>query len=340
MMMKRVLILMTIVLCFGCNNNKPDVSGITVNTKLERLDQFMFAKMDTSRIEESVKEMYRQFPFFAHDFVSNILGLPPVTDSSTAGITYSEMKRFMRLTRPLYDSIAPKFRNTSALEEKLKDGFRHVKYYYPAYNIPRLVAYVGPFDAPAVAMTPASVGIGLQLFAGKNFSFYATNEGQELYPMYISRRFEPQFIPAAVMNTVIQDLYPDQSPGRPLIEQMIIKGREWYLLDKLLPDEEDSIKTGYTLKQLKWANANEGLIWNFFLQNNDLYTTEPVFIKNFMGEAPYTEGMPEQSPGNIGQWVGWQIVKAYAANNPDMKPDEIMKQDPKDIFSKAKYKPR
>ena len=337
--MKRLLIALIVFTWLGCNDNNPDVSGIQVDTKLERLDRFMFEQMDTSSMEASLNELHRRYPYFAGDFVSNILGLPPVTDSAAA-ITYSEMKRFMQLTRPLFDSIAPTFRNTSEIEEKLNDGFRHVRYYFPAYQVPKLVAYIGPFDAPAVAVMPASIGVGLQLFAGKNFSFYATPQGQELYPMYISRRFEPQYIPAAVMNAVIQDLYPDHSAGRPLIEQMILKGREWYLLDKFLPEEEDSIKTGYTQKQLKWTNTNEGLIWNFFLQNNDLYTTEPVFIKNFMGEAPYTEGMPGESPGNIGQWVGWQIVKAYAANNPEMTPADIMKQDPKEIFSKAKYKPR
>jgi hypothetical protein len=340
--MKRKFVICMIISCLGCNDGNPDVSGIRANVKIERFDRYLFERFDTSRITESVNKMYQEYPYFASDFVTNILGLPPVNGNmdSSAMITYNELKRFINLTRPLHDSLSGKFRNMGELEEELKTGFRHVKYYYPGYNVPRLVAYIGPFDAPAVAVTPQSIGIGLQLFAGKEFSFYTSTQGQELYPMYISRRFEPQYITPSVMNAVIQDLYPDQSTGRPLVEQMIIKGKEWYLLDKLIPEAEDSIKTGYTAKQLKWAEANEGVIWNFFLQNNDLYTTEPVFIKNYMGEAPYTEGMPEQSPGNIGQWVGWQIVKAYAENHPEMKPDDIMKQDPKKIFSEAKYKPR
>jgi len=107
-----------------------------------------------------------------------------------------------------------------------------------------------------------------------------------------------------------------------------------------LPETADTLKTGYTGKQLEWCRANEGVIWNFFLQHSDLYTTEPMFIKNYLGEAPTTDGMPAQAPGNIGQWVGWQIVNTYASNHPEMTPDSIMKADPKIIFKESKYKPR
>ena len=34
---------------------------------------------------------------------------------------------------------------------------------------------------------------------------------------------------------IVDDLFPDQSNGKPLIEQMVEKGKQWYLLDKFLP---------------------------------------------------------------------------------------------------------
>jgi hypothetical protein len=121
---------------------------------------------------------------------------------------------------------------------------------------------------------------------------------------------------------------------------MINKGKAWWLLDKFLPETPDSIKTGFTAKQVKWSRENEGLIYNSLLANNDLYTTEASLIKNYIGEGPGTDGMPASAPGNIGQWIGWQIVKAYADKHPDIKPERLMKEDPRKIFSEAKYKPR
>jgi hypothetical protein len=340
--MKLNLILILLIFLAACNNNTgPDVSGVPVDISIHRFDKFLFEKVDTNDMPRAMKSIEQQYPFFADDFFSNILGLPRLEGMAIDSTSYSfsEVKRFLKLTRPLYDSLAPRFNDTHELENQLKRGFQHVKYYYKSYEVPQVVTYIGPFDAPAVAITRRAMAIGLQLYGGKNFSFYTSRLGQELYPAYISRRFEPEYIPANCMTAVVEDLYPDRAAGKPLIEQMITKGKQWWLLDKFMPATSDTLKTGYTKKQVDWCNENEGLIWNFFLQN-DLYTTEPIFIKNYIGEAPTTEGMPQASPGNIGQWVGWQIVKAYAANHADLNPDAIMKTDPKVIFKESKYKPR
>ena len=50
--------------------------------------------------------------------------------------------------------------------------------------------------------------------------------------------------------------------------------------------------------------------------------------------------MGENSPGNIGQWIGWQIVKAYVEKNTSLKPEEVMRTDAKKIFDEARYKPK
>ncbi len=327
----------------GCNNNAPDVSGIKVVTTVNRFDKFLFEKIDTNSIQQSTKNLQSAFSYFTNDFLSNILGLPaltPSTSDSAVTVTLSELKHFIHVTRPLYDSLSVKFEDISWLEKELNRSFQYLKYYFPDYKVPKIVAYVGPFNAPGIAITNESLAIGLQLYGGKDFSFYTSAEGQEVFPLYISRTFEPQYITANSMKAIEQDIYPDKSGGRPLIEQMIEKGKQWYLLDKLLPDAPDSIKTGYTKAQLKWCESNEGLIWNFFLENNYLYNTEFDIIKTYIGEAPNTQGMPDASPGNIGQWVGWRIVKKYAEKNKSLSPDALMKTDNKKIFSAAKYKPR
>ena len=43
-----------------------------------------------------------------------------------------------------------------------------------------------------ILLTTDAMAIGLQLYMGKNYSLYQTEAGQELYPAYISRRFEPR----------------------------------------------------------------------------------------------------------------------------------------------------
>lgn len=321
----------------GCGNSKtPDVSNIPVTISIERFDKAFFEKADTNNVFAYTSRLQQQFPWFANDFFTHILGL----SSMPANKTDSAVKMFYRITRPLYDSIAPTFENTNGLKKELTQTFKYVKYYFPSYTIPKVVTYIGPFDAPGVAVTQNALAIGLQLFAGKDFSFYTSSEGQELFPRYISRRFEPQYITPNCMKAVIEDLFPDNSSGQSMVEQMVEKGKRWYLLDRFLPGTPDSLKTDYTEQQLKWCAKNEGQIWNFMLRSNDLYTVDPEIIKNYIGEAPHTDGMTDDSPGNVGQWIGWQIVQAYIDKHPDVTPDLLMKTDAKKIFDEAKYKPR
>jgi hypothetical protein len=142
------------------------------------------------------------------------------------------------------------------------------------------------------------------------------------------------------LKLIVDDLFPEKSTGKPLIDQIIEKGKQWWLLDHFIPDTPDSLKTGFTQKQLDWSNENEGLIWNYIKQNENPYSIEPVVIQTYLGESPYTQGMPESSPGNLGQWVGLQIVKKFVRNNPKLHPGEVMRTDPKKILEEAKYKPK
>jgi hypothetical protein len=51
--------------------------------------------------------------------------------------------------------------------------------------------------------------------------------------------------------------------------------------------------------------------------------------------------MPPESPGNIGSWVGWQLVRTYLKNNSNVKWTDLMKDntDPLTFLRASKYKP-
>src|SRR6185369_4673273 len=237
--------------------------------------------------------------------------------------------------------LEKKYGNTAPIEKEIKHGFQFVKYYFPNYRIPGLITYAGPLDAPGVAMTSHYLAIGLHQFAGKDFPGYQTAEVEQMFPSYISRRFDPVYIPANCMKAIVDDLFPDKSSGLTFIEQIIEKGKQWWLLDKFMPETADSLKTGYTQDQLNWCKENEGQVWNAIIDfAGDLFTKNPAAIQNYIGEAPTTQGMPSTSPGNIGPWVGWQIVKKFAEKNPSLKPAEVMNTPARKILDDAKYKPK
>jgi hypothetical protein len=338
--MKKIAYLLLLLSLTACRHGKnlPDVSDIKVTVKIDRFDKVFFT-LDSNHIVEGLKKLNGEFPYFLNDFIVNILGAEPLSDTSQ--ISFIACRQFLTSYLPAKDSIDNKFEDLRWLEKELAQSFRYVKYYFPHYQLPQeVVAFIGPFDAPGAAITQYSLAIGLQLYAGQHFSFYNSLQGQEMYPTYISRRFEPNYITPNCMKAIAEDLFADRSENKSLIEQMVEKGKYWYLTSLFLPESPDSLVTGFTQKQMDWCQGNEGLIWNFFLQTNALYTIDPDVIKDYIGDAPNTQGMPPASPGNIGQWVGWQIVKKYVENNPSISPVELMNKDPKKIFEETKYNPR
>jgi hypothetical protein len=344
-MKKHWLILLLAIAIIGCNNNRaiPDVSHIKVNLALERFDKDFFS-IDSNNVLPGLNHLNEKYPILTNIFLQNILGL------DSAG-TLPGVKRFLHQNQSISDAVNGVFKNTDWLEKDFKKNFQFVKYYFPAYKLPeKIVTVVGPIDALAQTsngytpdfLGPDFLGISLQFYLGKNYPVYKDAFFIEnVAPEYRSRRFSKEYIIADAMQLIVDDIFPDKGAGKTLVEQMIEKGKQWYLLDKFLPATPDSIKTGYTQQQLDWCKENEGLIWSYIVKNEDLNSINPATIQTYIGEAPFTQGFSQElSPGNIGQWIGLQIVKKFVAKNQSMKPEEIMQADPKKILEEAKYKPK
>lgn len=345
--MKGLLYFLCFVLLFSCHDQKgPDVSGIDVRLKTVRFEKDFF-EMDTNDISKSINSLYQKHPVFIRDFLQNIMGLAasPETDEQSA----MAVKQFIRDYRPVYDSVNKQFQDLDDEIKKIETGLKHVKYYFPSYKLPaNLITFVGPMDAVfqgslssyGDAITQDALAIGLQLHLGANFSMYHSEMGLALYPAYVSRKFAPEYIPVNCIKNVIDDLYPDNSAEKTLIEQMVEKGKRLYMLDKFMPATADSLKIGYSDKQLKGCYANEGLIWNYFIKNGLVYNNDPSLIKNYIGESPNTPEFGEGAPGNIGLFVGWQIVKKYMAENKTGSLSDLMQLDAKQLFENSRYRPK
>ncbi|MCW3074318.1 MAG: hypothetical protein JWP69_1387 [Flaviaesturariibacter sp.] len=333
-MSKYLFIAITMLLVACGNDDKPDVSGIKVDLRLERFERDFF-KIDTNNIREGLVHLRNAYPEFYSVYLQNILQVNPA-DTASFPIIRSIVSGY----RPINDSIQNKYKNLDWLKDDLTEHFKYVKHYYPDYFVPRIITFIGTFDAPGVILSPQYLGIGLQQFAGKKFSAYQVEEIAQMYPGYISQRFDKEYMAAGAMKAVVDDIYPDQSVGNPFIEQMVEKGKQWFLLDHFMPDAPDSVKTGFTGAQLDWVEENEGNTWGYIIKNENLYSIEPVTMQTYLGEAPFTQGFPESSPGNIGQWVGWRIVQKFAKENPKLSLQEILKTPAKQVFEGSKYKPK
>ncbi|HYC41267.1 MAG TPA: hypothetical protein VEB63_12355 [Chitinophagaceae bacterium] len=343
--MRWSLLFLVVFASYSCTNNDgaPDVSAIRVQVNLSRFDRDFFS-IDSNRVHSEMDRLHAKYPQFTKLFLQYVLGL----DSNTAS---EGVRQFLRLNRPVYDSVQAVFPDADWLRRDFQKAFRYVKYYFPNYEIPDLVTVLGPIDALAQTtggsytpnfLGPGFLALSLQFYLGKDFSGYKSEYFIEnVAPLYRSRRFSREYMLPEAMQLIADDLFPDRSSGLPLIEQMIEKGKQWWLLDKFLPEVEDTLKTGYTKVQLDWCEKNEGLIWSYLVKNEDLRSLNPVIIQTYVGEGPFTQGFPQEySPGNIGPWIGRQIVRKFESKNASMTPEELMRTSAATILEEARYKPR
>jgi hypothetical protein len=338
-----ILFAISLPACSG--SDKPDVSDITVNLELQRFEQDFFA-LDTNDLDGGLAKLQSKYPVFLGDFIQKVLGLPPLSAGSPE--TRTLITKFLGDYRPVKDSVEKVFKTLEDPKESIAEGLKYVKHYFPQYKTPaKLITFIGPMDAYfeastagyGDALTTDALIIGLQLHLGSNFSIYRSEMGQALFPAYISRKFSPEYIPVNALKNIVDDLYPENTVGRSLVEKMVDKGKRLYLLDKFMPDTPDTLKIGYTEKQLKGSHDNEGLIWNFILTNSLAYNTDPSVIKGYIGEAPNTAELGEGSPGYIGLFIGRQIVRKYMEKYPKTTLPELVKLDPKKLFELSKYRP-
>lgn len=332
----------------GCGDgNRPNISGIEVEAKLKRFDEDFFS-MDTANIVSSLRTLQTAYRGFYEDYITEILGLSVdslYADSSSHVIA---LKRFLHDYMPVRQEVARQYKSFSSEEKEIETALRHVKYYFPQYTLPpSIITFIGPFDANFLTsfgiqgdiLTNEGLGIGLQLHLGEESGFYESPAFQTLYPEFIVQNFDAEHIVVNSMRNIVDDLYPHQVAGKPLIEQMVGQGRKLYLLTRFMPSKKEEVILGYNKKEFKAVKKNEGVIWSFFLSNDLLNNTDQGLIKNYIGESPKTPEFGDDAPGNLGSFAGLQIVKKFMEKYPETTLQQLMQMEVRRIYSLSKYKP-
>ena len=125
------------------------------------------------------------------------------------------------------------------------------------------------------------------------------------------------------------------------LSDIIYVGKTIFLTDVLIEGLHDSLKIQYTQKQMEYCDQNEFNVWSYFVAQKLLYTTNQTEIKKFTSEGPFTSAFSKEAPPRIGYWIGWQIVRQYMENNPEITLEQLMEiDDSQQLLSKSKYKPK
>ncbi|WP_237488003.1 gliding motility lipoprotein GldB [Hufsiella arboris] len=323
----------------SCSNRKKvDVSNINLDLKIERFDQSM-KELDQTNLSVKAPQLQKQYGFFYNDYMREMLNVGDPSDTSY----YKNLRVVLQQKdyKELSKTVDETFPDLNGVQNELNDAFKHILYYYPKQKVPRLISFLSGFTV----QTPIGndyIGIGLDMFLGSHSKFYPALI--ESIPAYVSRRFTPENITPRVMEAFTrEELFPEKDNSTTLLDKMIYNGKIMYFMDQVMPDLSDSLKIGYTSKQLQWCKDYEGDIYGYFLDQNLLYESDYMKIQGYLTEAPFTPELGEknESAPKLGVYIGWQIVKKYMQENPDITVQQLMQDsDSQQILNKSRYKPK
>lgn len=321
---------------FSCRQDgKPDISSSNLKITIARFDKDL-SQGKHRPVEQVIKQLNQQYPVFFQDYVHRVFAGSQMSPNDIllglyADPAYSDLQKE---TDSVYPDLKP-------YETELTKSFRYIKYYYPATKIPRFISFISGFAYQTI-VGDDYIGIGLDMFLGRNSQFYGGII--QSVPRYISVRFTPEYlVPRTVETFTRENLFPPTDDAQTLLAKMIYNGKILYFLDQILPEGlSDTIKIGYTDKQLRWCETYHKEIWGYFMENNLLFNSNYQQIQKYLSEAPFTPGVGvnKESAPKLGVWTGWQIIRAYMKNNPEITLQELMaNNDAQGILNKSKYRP-
>jgi len=312
-----LLITFVIASCKKDNEVEKAITEINTDVSVERFEQFF-----GNSSEKDLPKLKQAYPFLFPKKYPNAFWIAKIEDT---------------LQQKLVDEVKKKYPTSNVIEEEISSLFNHLKYYFPEFNLPRVITTTSSVDyRNKVIVTDTLTIVALDTYLGKDHYFY---EGIQ---KFIRANFESSQI-VVDMADAYAERYIYQPQRKTLLDEMVYFGKKLYFKDIMLPNKTEAQRMGYTEQEINWAKKNEHYMWRYFVERELLYNNDTKLPMRFINPAPfskfYLEEIDTNSPGRVGQYMGWQIVKAYMKNN-DVSLRDMLKTKPQDIFDNSKFKPR
>ena len=317
-------------LLFSCQSNScrpaPDVSTTEVDLEFVRWDEALFQAQN----KQDIENLLQQYP----DFSQQYLHLSDYPSDSVLADQYYQL-----ITNPsidtLYQQTQAVFGDLSSLREEFEQAFRLVKYYYPAFSPPTVyTAFTGlGTTGDDLLVNDSMIVVSLEFFTGSSASYRPQTHD------YILTRYRPQFIVPSCMLLLSNKFNVTDLNDQSLLAEIIFYGKSYYFVQQMMPCLADSTLFGYTSPQATTVDENRKLIWSHFVDNELLFKNDQTTKTRYLGDRPSTVEINGKIPGQIGRWLGWQIVQAYADKTNTPLPQLMQDKQAQEIFRQATYRP-
>ncbi|MBW2962646.1 gliding motility lipoprotein GldB [Mesonia aestuariivivens] len=320
-MLKNIIYLLLIInFITSCKNDsekiEEEIAKIPVNVAVDRFD-----KVFAEATPEDIPKLKREYPLLFPKQYADSVWVKMINDTIQQELNRETLKAF------------PEFEQQEALENL----FQHLKYYFPQFQVPKVITVTSEVDyRHQTIVTDTVVLVSLDTYLGEEHKFYIGLQS------YLKKKLRKEQIIPDIATAYAKKFTP-QPEGRTFLASMIYYGKLLYVKDQLIPNFSEAQRMGYTSKEITWAHTNEEQIWRYFIEHELLYDTDNELEQRFINLAPFSKfrlQLDNESPSQLGQYMGWQIVKQFAAKNPEVSLAEVLQLDAETIFKQSNYKPR
>ncbi len=326
-----------ILLLAGCGSpERPDIpiTDVALHLEIGRLDREVFHTVPDS-MQALNRKAYASYGGFYRTYIEDILQGAPLEDPRMTAV----LGRFVNdpdwaSTQTAVDTVLGDL-EPERLE--FENGFKRLKVLFPDSITPRIVAFNSGYNY-GIYPTDSVLGIGLEWFIGRDHPVIGYL-APEAFPQYVKDRMRPEMLVPSAMKGWLLVHYTHDIQGADLLTNLVETGKVMTLLDELLPDTDPALKFAFSKEQLAWCQKNEYEIWKDIVTKDQLYSRRTEDIGRWMNDGPFTSGLPRESPGHIGEWIGYRMVSAFRDANPGISWEHLMAMDDSRIILKS-YKPR
>lgn len=327
-------ILLTIALSvtmFSCNGQSAisaDYSQVAP-IHIHRFDKDLFRLIDTndSTLQTQIRQDYRGMLDILGKGVLN-QQTPDASGFFDKLVTYYSEPTL----KGLYRDAIVRYDVITDIEQTLGSSFAFLQANLPGMQIPVVYMHVSGLNQN-VLTGDSLLSLSIDKYMGDNYPLY-----QDFFYDFQKQKMQrPSIVPDYLTGWLMSE-YPFAGKENVLLERMLYEGKIKYLISCALPESNPAELMGYTEAAYNWCKENEEFIWKAIIERKHLYTPDQMTTSKYFENAP-SLFLDNEAPGNLGSWIGWQIIDKYMKENA-ITPEALMQnKNAQEILAASKYKP-
>jgi hypothetical protein len=315
-----VICLLALHILSSCGGGGIDrvIEPESVEVSVHRIDEGIMGNESDSILH---LRLQKDYPEFYPLYFSDILQLGDVRSPSAH--EQLELFRSDPIMRDLHLAIDSLLDiEEEGINEQLRDALGRYAAMFPDSDVPEVYLMNTGFNYGIYPIRDV-LGVGAEFYLGAEHSMLQ-GLPPDLFPGYVRNKMKPEHLVPNALRGMLLVRLQQRLPARSLLDHMVFYGKVMYILDLMLPNRPEEQQFSFTEDEYYWCTENRSAIWRAMVKEELLYETDRKTLSKWLDRGPFTQGFPEDSPGELGIFLGKEMVIDFMEDNPEVSPAELV----------------